>query len=108
MAFLPIIVGAAGAAGGFIAGYMYQPASTGTEDFDDQVVAIPDLKDEIDKIKSIAPRKDLNDELTKFDKSTLKKSQKLERQPTSEQMIMKNLAEKISQYRKYVETEQES
>lgn len=103
--FLPVVVGAAGVAGGFIAGYMYQPPPLVDNT---NPVVIPDLKDEIDKIKSIAPRKDLNKEVQKFNKNSLKKAKKILRRPTKEQEIMIALAARLKNYRKYTESESEN
>lgn len=101
MAFVfPLVVGAAGAAGGFVVGYMYQP--TAENEF------VPELEKKIDKIKDLAPRKDINNALIAFDKTSLKKTKTREKVIIKEDELMAQIKKKLDKNRKHIKTEEKN
>jgi hypothetical protein len=98
--FLPIIVGATSAASGFIVGYMFQS----TPDSEETLIKInsKNLKNKIDEIKLLAPRKDVNVELENFDIKKLKKVESVEKIVKNEDAMFLLLKEKVKSYRKNV------
>ena len=101
--FLPIVVGATSAAGGFIAGYMFQPASGADEAL--TKIEPQNLEKKIDELKLMAPRKDVNVELENFDIKKLKKVESIEKKTSKEDEMFLLLKKKVQKFRKHVKPE---